>query len=73
VHSEVDALLFMPFLYSRVHCCPETPEPSARYAVDYPETLNYGLNVSHLEACELPAMGALLLSHIALLSAGRSG
>ena len=29
VHSEVDALLFMPFIYSRVHCCPETPEPSA--------------------------------------------
>ena len=21
VHSEVDALLFMPFIYSRVHCC----------------------------------------------------
>ena len=56
VHSEVDALLFMPFLYSRVHCCPEIPEPAARYAVDYPETLDYGLNVSHLEACELPAM-----------------
>ena len=42
-----------------VHCCPEMPEPATRYAVEYPQTLEYGLNVSRLEACELPAMGAL--------------
>jgi hypothetical protein len=51
VHSEVDALLFMPFLYSRVHCCElDYPEnmPTAQYAIDFPGTLDYGLNASHV-------------------------
>ena len=62
VHSEVDALLFMPFLYSRVHCCElDYPEntPTDRYAVEYPETLAYGLNVSRVDACDLPKVGVL--------------
>lgn len=56
VHSEVDALLFMPFLYSRVQCCP--PALPEGYSVTYPRTLAYGVNTTRLDACELPRLDA---------------
>jgi hypothetical protein len=67
VHSEVDALLFMPFMYSRIQCCPPIPAPE--YDVDHPGTLAaYGLvNVTRARACELPALApsSALWSHSA--------
>ena len=56
MHSEVDALIFVPFLYSRVHCCAGDILP-AKYNVRYPQTATvYNRNSSVLEACDLPEL-----------------
>lgn len=60
IHGGIDGEVGGPFFYSRTSCCGASGTPRTlpkHYDVDWPKTMiDYGVNVSHLKACDVPIL-----------------